>query len=702
MSISGPVDPIAAEVLRSRLAAIAEEGAVTVERTACSPVIAESRDNACAILDARGDLVAGGGGVAYNFGVCAHAVRHVMARHGDTIAPGDVFLANDPHDGGGLHPQDVIVQQPVFIEGRLVGWVANAGHMMDMGGMSFGSWSPAATECFQEALRMPPVRLFRAGVEQVDVWAIILNNVRVSTMVEMDLRSLVAGCQAAHDKLAAIAAQMGADEFTGLVDALRTATEAEMRRRISRLEDGVYSMATWTEWEDEYFVVPCALTVAGDSLTFDFTGAAPQSRHFFNSKPHIIRSILVSDVTDVIAHDLPLSEGLFAPITVVCPAASVVNSSPPAPIASAHFDVAMNASMAAQQCMMMAIAASADDAPGRHLLSGPVAPSSMGLHTWSYVAQGGMPDGWLMLDGALVGSSAGHDRDGYDLFSFVVARQSIIEALDVEVFEQRYPVLVTAKRPRVDAGGAGRQRAGAGCQMSYRPYGVPGWTGVMLGMRGRVPLPGFGGGFPGDTTRFLVSRDGGEPQSVSGHDPGLQLGANDEFSFALGSGGGFGDPVDRDPELVARDVRLGRLGVDLARRTFGVVVAADGRVDGSATAECRRALLRARLAAAAPARRPCPSLAQPEGEARPIYVGVVQIGSHAIAVDSGAVLTLAPDHWTDGCPVLCERLGDFAECRAYLDPLTGKALLVDVVPNGMERSISVMPQRWSQAAATRQ
>lgn len=692
------IDPISIEVLRSRLAAIAEEGAVTVERTACSPVIAESRDNACALLDAEGRLVMGGGAVAHNFGVCAHAVRHVIERHGASIRPGDVFLSNDPHDGGGLHAQDVIIQQPVFIDGQLVAWVANAGHMMDVGGMAFGSWSPAATDCYQEALRLPPVRIFREGVEQTDIWAIIRNNIRVATMVEMDLRSLVAGCQAAHDKLVAIARQMGVAHYLAVVRALNAATESEMRRRIGRLEDGTYSVTTWTEWEHEYFVVPCTLTVAGDSLTFDFAGAAPQANHFFNSKPHIITSILVSDITDVIAHDLPLSAGLFAPVRVLCPPGTVVNSAPPAPIASAHFDVAMNASMAAHQCLMMAIAASSEDAPGRHLLSGPVAPSSMGLHTWSYVGQGGMPDGWLMLDGALVGGSGGHDRDGYDLFSFMVARKSIIEALDIEVFEQRYPVLVTAKRPRLDARGAGRYRAGAGCEMSYRPHGIAQWSGVMLGMRGRVPLAGFGGGYPGDTTCFRIRRQGAETQPVSGHDPAVVVREGDEFSFALGNGGGFGDPVDRPPAQVARDVRCGRVTTETARSVYGVVLDAGGEVDAAATAERRQSLLAARLSRARPPLRPVPSGVRPEGEAKPLYVGIAQVGCHAVAIDSGSVLAQAPHHWTDGCPVLIEEFGPDATCHSYLDPLTGRSLLVDVVPDGMDRAVSSFPRRWIAAA----
>jgi N-methylhydantoinase B len=697
-SQAAAIDPIAFEVLRSRLAAIAEEGAATVERTACSPVIAESRDNACAILGPAGELVIGGGAVAHNFGVCSHAVRTVIERNAATVVPGDVFLANDPHDGGGLHAQDVIVQQPVFLEGRLIAWVANAGHMMDMGGMAFGSWAPAATECYQEALRLPPVRIFRAGAEQSDVWAIIRNNIRVSTMVEMDLRSLVAGCQAAHDKIIAIAAQMGVERFIATCEALNAATEAEMRRRIARLEDGTYKVTTWAEWEDEFCAVPCALTVAGDTLTFDFEGAAPQSTHFFNSKPHIVTSILVSDITDVLAHDLPLSAGLFAPIRVLCPPGTVVNSAPPAPVASAHFDVAMNASMAAQQCVMMAIAASGADAPGRHLLSGPVAPSSMGLHTWSYPAYGGMRDGWLMLDGALVGGSAGNDRDGYDLFSFMVAKKSIIEALDIEVFEQRYPVLVTGKRPRTGPGGAGRHRAGAGCEMSYKPYGVPGWTGVMLGMRGRVPLSGFGGGYPGDTTRFFVRRRGSAPVPVSGHDPGLEVLADDEFSFALGNGGGYGDPADRDAGLVARDVRLGRLTAEEADRTYGVQLDAARQPDAAATEDRRAALRKARLAAATPAARAMPTTMAPAGERRPLYPGVVQVGGFAVASESGAVLARAPHHWTDGCPVQSYTLGDDAQVSVYLDPLTGCSLFVDVVPIGMARSVSCLPRRWLEAA----
>jgi len=697
MTIQNDLDDVALEVLRTRLMAIAEEGAVTIERTACNPVIAESRDCSCTLLDGAGRLIVGGGAVAHHFGACDHAVQATMAAHGDTIRPGDVFIANDPHSGGGLHYQDVVVQRPLFVDDKLIAWSVNSGHMIDMGGMAFGSWSPMAVECYQEALRLPPVRLFRAGVEVADIWAILRTNVRVSELVEMDIRSLVAGSLVAHDKMAALTKSMGAAQFIDGVQALHRRTEAEMRRRISLLEDGEYSMTTWTEWEEEIFKVPCRLTVEADTLHFDFTGAAPQTRHFFNSREHIIRAIVVSDITDVLAHDVPLSAGLFAPIKLTCPEGTVVNSRPPAPTASAHFDVALNASMAAQQCVMMAIAASGPGAPGRHLLSGPVAPSCMGLHTWSYRSKAGVPDGWLMIDGAMAGGSAGHDRDGYDLFSFMVARKAIIEAVDVELFESRYPALVTEKRPRPGEAGAGRHRAGAGCQMIYQPHGVEQIEGVMLGMREWLPLPGFAGGMPGANTEFAIHRSDGRREVVSGHASGVVVREHEQFEFRIGSGGGLGDPLDREPAEVARDVRHGRITAAEAEATYGVVLVAD-QCDPAATAQRRAEMLKSRLARSSPARKPGPRrVLETRVQSQPLYPGVVQVGTVAYAELSGAALALAPGAWTDGCPTLEELRGNRLLIRSYLDPVTGRLLLVDVLPRGESCTIATRPRRWQAA-----
>jgi N-methylhydantoinase B len=692
------IDPITLEVLRTRLDAISDESAVTIERTAISPVVTESKDYSSTILDGEGNLVTGGGRIEYHFGAAMNAVRSTLAMHGDTIRPRDVFLANDPHNGGGLHAQDVMVQQPVFVGDELVAWVVNSAHLMDMGGMVMGSWAPAATECYQEAIRFPPVRLFRAGVEAPDVFAIFRNNVRLSALVEMDLRALVAGCHVAEDKLIDVVEQMGVDGFRAAVRALCDSGERELRRRIEALADGEYRVETWTEWGEELYAVPVTLTVAGDRLIFDYTGTSPQAPHFFNSKPYIIESELVADVCTLLCQDLPFSAGLFRPFELRCPAGSIVNSAPPAPVASAHMDAAFCAATVGTQAVVLALAAS-PGAFGRQYLSGPSGTSGLATHTWGCQVDGAF-DGWAMLDGCLPAPSAGHDRDGNDLFSFLVGRQGSVEFIDVEILESWYPLLVHEKKPRPGAFGAGTFRSGAGCQMSYEPYGTDALHGVMLAMRERLPLTGMAGGFPGATTSFRIRRADGTVEAVDGHAMDVVVRDGDTFEFLCASGGGWGDPLQRDPALVAHDVVLGRITADDASAVYGVELDADG-APTDATTSRRDAIRAERLARARAAAKPVTADVDPPSDAdAPLYPGVVQRGRWAVSEETGAVLAQAPDHWTDGCPVIEERVQHGRlelVVETYLDPRSGRTLAVDVRPTGAARTFTSAPTRWQQA-----
>ena len=223
-------DPIGVEVLRSRLEALGREAGLAIERTAISPVVSETKDYSVTIIDAQGCLISGTGYITGHFGASVNAVRATIARHRDTIAPGDVFLANDPHNGGGLHPNDVIVQRPAFAQGHVVGWVAVSAHMMDMGGMTPGSLSPHATECYQEALRFPPVRLLRQGHEERDIWSILRINVRSAALVEADLRALVTGCNVAVAKIEEVVAALGARCFTHSIAELERVTRDALDR----------------------------------------------------------------------------------------------------------------------------------------------------------------------------------------------------------------------------------------------------------------------------------------------------------------------------------------------------------------------------------------------------------------------------------------------------------------------------------------
>ncbi|WP_370617741.1 hydantoinase B/oxoprolinase family protein [Mumia qirimensis] len=693
------LDGVELQVLRSRLQAVADEGAIAIERTAISPVIAECRDYSCTILDADGALMVAGGAVTHHFGVCGPAVRVTLETHGSSITDGDVFFSNDPFNGGGLHSQDVLVQVPVFVDGAVVAWVVNSGHLMDMGGMVFGSWTPEATDCFQESLRMPPVRLFRAGEEQRDVWQILRTNVRVPDLVEMDLRSLVAGCMVAKNKLAEIARDRGPAWFETGVAQLRDLARVQMRRRIGQLADGTYRTSAWAEWGEDLYELPCEVTVTGEELLVDFTGAPAQTQHYFNTTPHIVAAGVVGDISDILVSELPLNEGMFDPVTLVCPPGSVVDSAPPAPIASAHCDVAMNASSAATECVMLAIAAS-PESEARPFQTGPIAHTAMGIQTWAYTTPDGMPDGWMMLDGAMGGASGSHDRDGTDLWTFMVTRKPIMEAIDVEMLELLYPVIADFKRIRRGRFGAGAYRGGGGCHMQIRPHRTPVIQGQFIGIRERMPINGAAGGSPGAVNHMVKHCADGSQEVLPAKCSDVVVTDDEAIEFAIASGGGYGDPLSRDPEAVVADLVTGRVSVDDAEAVYGVAVS-DGGLDLDATLALRETLLGRRLTEAAPAARPQSSPARAsdlDEPALPLYAGVEQRGATAVATESGAVLAHAPDLWLDGCLVLDEEIVPGIVERSYLDPVDGRRLYAEAIPPSRGATFSSLPRRWTRLA----
>ena len=236
-----------------------------IERTAISPVVTESKDYSATLLDGEGNLVIGGGRIEYHFGAATNAVRstHRAPRRHDRARRR--VPRQRPAQRRRAAPAGRDGAAPVFVGDELVAWVVMSAHLMDMGGMVIGSFAPAATECYQEAMRFPPVRLFREGVEEPDVWAIFRNNVRLGELVEMDLRGLVAGCHVAAEKLVEVVQEMGVPDF---VDGMRGAVRLHRGRAAPphrAIADGKYRTVTWTEWDDELYAVPCTLTVAGDT-----------------------------------------------------------------------------------------------------------------------------------------------------------------------------------------------------------------------------------------------------------------------------------------------------------------------------------------------------------------------------------------------------------------------------------------------------
>lgn len=692
----GEPDPITVEVLRSRLEAIGREAGVAVERTAISPVVSESKDYSVTIADRDGKLIVGIGYITGHFGAAVNSVLATLDRHRNTLAPGDVFLSNDPHNGCGLHPNDVIIQKPAFLNGELVGWVAVSAHMMDMGGMTPGSLSPNATECYQEALRFPPVRLLKGGEEQEDTWAILRNNIRSSALVEADMRALVVGCNVAVGKIEDVIAELGAEKFNAATDYLETLTADVLRSRVEAIADGIYRSAGWLEMgEDKAYAIPCKLTVVGGRLIFDYDGCPPQLPSYVNTKPYIIKTVLASRLHPWLAADLPYSQALLDLMEVRCPARSLLNCEVPAPIGAAHMDAAGAALSAATQCLQLALGAS-PDAPERRLLS---APSAIGwaMMSWAFEGENGQFSSFVHTDGVSGGSPAGADRDGIDLSTALIGSQSSMELADVEILESAYPLLIE-QRSTSRAHGLGKHRSGGACHEVLRPHGTSKLTGYMISNRGSVPNPGAGGGGLGTRSSLKLRRKDGVHDNVPLQAPGVVVAEGESFEFEGPTGGGFGDPLDRPAELVAQDLRLGRISAEEVKRDYSVIIGDDG-VDMKATDELRKKRRMERLCRAQPPEHPVDAEVVEPVDGLPLFPGIVQIGSRAVCAESGAVLAEAPNCWTQGCFTLDEENaganGYVVRTRSYFDPVSGLRLFHDILDGDGTSLFEFSPARWT-------
>jgi N-methylhydantoinase B len=343
----------------------------------------------------------------------------------------------------------------------------------------------------------------------------------------------------------------------------------------------------------------------------------------------------------------------------------------------------------------------------RQHLAGPGFESAIGLQVWSWVDRDGSPDAYIVLDGNWVGGSAGINRDGLDLGRNLIGNRIERSFPDIEILESWYPLLFSERSARSGPEGAGEYRAGGGNQLSFRPHGIDEMSGTTFGMRRWLPLPGTAGGAPGACNEFLAHRADGSVEQLEINASGIEIGPGDWFQMRLPTGGGFGDPLDREPDAVVADVEDGRYSMEDADRTYGVILTEEGKSNDPATRRKRAELRSQRLSSARRAHRPITEVdvaGLAAGDPVPIYPGVVQRGSVAYAEASGAPLAVAPDHWTDGCPVHIERRwpdGPPVVYRTYLDPRSGRSLFVEVALEGEPRSFEMSPQRWIAAAPAR-
>lgn len=571
-------DPITEELFRNAISAIGDEMVLTIYRTAYSGVLKNIMDYSAAICDSEGRLVAQGLSLPGHLCSIPEALRAVLRTFGDDIHPGDIFINNDPYDGG-MHLPDIFVFRPLFADGRVIAYAATICHHTDVGGRVPGSNASDSTEIYAEGLRIPPLKLHERGQPNRTLLRMIERNVRLPGRVFGDLRSQLAACEIASRGMADLVARYGAEDVRALMVAMMDYSERLTRHCLRELPDGE---ATFTDWIDDDQIdvgVPiplvCTIRKHGDTMEVDWTGSAPQVKGAINNTWSYTAAMSFTAVKSVLSINMPNNDGVFRPIRVIAPEGTITNGKLPAACAARGLT-----GFRGTDCAFGALAKlypdrvfAASDGGNTGLTIGGY---DKDLNPFIYVdfisgAWGGRP--WA---------------DGLDGNTCMFANMA---SFSVEVIEAENPLEVLDYEFVPDTGGAGKFRGGMSQRKTWRMLADEGILQVRADRQTHRPY-GLQGGGPG---AFGVNMlDPGLPTEQKLHAKlTMTLRKGQIFRHDLPGAGGWGDALERDLDLVARDLRDGLVTIAAAERDYGVVARGDPPVIDAAATEVLRTRLRA-------------------------------------------------------------------------------------------------------------
>lgn len=580
------IDAVTLEVMRNGFVQICNEVTITLLKTAHSVIFNEGKDVSSAVFDRDVRLIAQDmQGCPVHIAAMGQSVKAGIAQYGvEDIAPGDVLLVNDSYTGG-THLPDVTVFAPVYHDGELFGFVANRGHHNDVGGMAPGSMPGDATEMFQEGLILPAVKIYQAGRKNRDVWSIILANVRLPDTTRGDISAQTAGAQTGIRRFQSMIDRYGKEAVREGIDQIIAYSERHMRSEIARMPDGEYRFTDYMDTDGATGrPVKIVMTVRkrGSDIEFDFTGSDPQVPGAVNCVYSVTLSAVWIGLLMVTDPNIHPSEGAFAPVTVTAPRGTVVNPVRPASTVSGLTETC-------NRIVDMVFGALAPGIP-RQVAAGELGTCNVYTLGGKLAAPAGgdEADGeqWVAILNPKGGWGAMADKDGWTCIQDPLSNCRIQPA---EALENKFPVKVRRLELRTGPEGAGKHRGGFGLRRDVQVTSDC----VLSTCIDRSLIPPFGlfGGRDGAPNLIHLKRSGGDEwEPVNPRLSNLPLRAGDTVRIETGIGGGFGDPLEREVELVAEDVRDGYLSADDARATYGVVLDGTLEIDAATTAELRERL----------------------------------------------------------------------------------------------------------------
>lgn len=572
-------DPIAFELFKNAIFSIADEMALTVFRTTYSGVLKDNMDYSTAFADADGRLVAQGLTLPGHLGSIPTAIQSIMRHFGQTMHEGDVFIMNDPFDGG-MHLPDIFIFKPLYHEGRRLAFAATVCHHTDVGGRVAGSNASDSTEIYAEGLRIPPLKLYDAGKINDTVMAFIQSNVRLPVRLFGDLRAQLAACHIAEKQFAELVARHGAETVADHMNEIIDYAERLTRAALAQLPDGEWSFEDWIDDDGVDYGKPIRLFVTlrktGDHMVVDWTGTNPQVKGAINNTLSFTKAASYTGVRSVLPPGIPNNEGVFRAIEVICPPGTVGNGVLPAACAARGLT-----GFRMTDCIFGALAM---------MLPDKVFAAGDGGNTGISIG-GYYPDRspFIYVDFTCGAWGARPWADGLDGNSHMFANMA---SHSIEVTEAEQPIELLAYEFVPDRAGAGKYRGGVPFRRDYRFLEDEGVMQVRSDRRTHRPF-GLYGGSPGQPSENNLNPD--DENQVLPSKFTMIVRRDQVLRHVLAGGGGWGDPLERDPIAVLRDIRNELLSPAKALADYGLVLDASGlTVDTAATAIRREGMRRTR------------------------------------------------------------------------------------------------------------
>ncbi|MBS1255407.1 MAG: Acetophenone carboxylase delta subunit [Deltaproteobacteria bacterium] len=554
------LDPITLTVIQSGLQQVCNEMDLAFVRSAFSPVISEALDRSDGIYHKdSGDLIAQGElGLPVFVGTMQFGTRCVIERAKD-LKPGDVYIVNDPYLGG-THLMDVRFVKPFFYNGELFAWLANTGHWPDTGGSVPGGFSANATEVEQEGLRLPPVKLYKAGVMDEEILAIVLSNIRIADQRIGDIKAQAAALSAGEKRFTELIDRYGADTVNGAIKELRSRAAQQMRAKIKEIPDGLYQGEAFVDSDgvvDEPLLIDMKVRKQDTELYFDMSGSSPPCQGPMNSVIATTKSSVYLAIKHIFP-DVPINAGTFDPLHIEDPEGTFLYAKYPRPVSGCAAEVSQRIAEAVFSALVKAIPQQLFAAPAGtsgNLCVGGYDPKRDRNYVM-YVISGGGYGGNAATDGLSNGCST----------------IGISKTTPVEVMEQYYPVLFEEYSLHEGSGGAGKSRGGFG--VNYKIKLRRGKAKVSMVMdHGRFGPQGVLGGKDGGVNKVRIEQNGQTyiPPHLS-KDQNILVQAGDTIRVSTPGGGGYENPSLRDPELVWQDFKRGYYTLQQAQERFGLAL----------------------------------------------------------------------------------------------------------------------------------